>query len=115
MLARLFWSGASSGELFLPLYIKEEKLNLLRISIAEKPFVFVLPSPVQRGRARALPNFQRRLPSLNRSDDTEILAQGDWIQSPTVEQKFVLLVYILLVATLVAGRGFQPRTMKAHP
>lgn len=76
--------------------------------------MFFLPSPMQWGRARAPLNFRCHLPSLNRSDDTEILAQGESIRRPTLQQKFVL-VYILLVATMVVGRGFQPRTMKTHP
>lgn len=37
------------------------------------------------------------------------------MQEPTAGQKFVLCVYVALVAALVVGRGVQLKVMKMHP
>lgn len=47
--------------------------------------------------------------------NTEIYTQGETIQEPNVGQKFVLFVYVTLIAMLVVRRGVQLRTMKTQP
>lgn len=47
--------------------------------------------------------------------NTEIYKQGETIQEPNVGQKFVLFVYVTLIAMLVVRRGVQLRTMKTQP